>query len=100
MFRRFADSILTAVAIVFAAVVGIIVSTLVFILKIIPKRDEQARRDAEARLVEAQAALAAKSAVRATDTATKIDNIEKTAAGQKAEDSVDLANRFIVDEMK
>lgn len=97
MFRRSIDSVMTFLAILVAAIVGIALAIFSFATVILPKRDAKARKEADQRANEMKKAAEAAQAKRADEAKFVIADIEKKAEETKKQDSVALANDLLKD---
>lgn len=95
MIRKFVDSTLTAIAYGIATLVGVALAVAAFVWHFIPKRDKERKQEAARKAAEIKAEIQKAHEARATETKFVITEIEKKADGQRAQDSVALANDLL-----
>ncbi len=97
---KMADSIVTALCIALAFIVGIGAAVLTFSKYLIPKWRREEQAETERRVAGIKDSIQKSHETRTAKADQAVAVVKEQAAAQTAQDSVDVANQFIIDSMK
>jgi len=98
--REVGKSIWDTLTFVACLALGIGIAVATFVWYLIPKWKKEEASATARRFENIKAAVKEAKESRAAETAVKVAEVEKKADEQKKADTVDLANQFIIDELK
>jgi hypothetical protein len=100
MIKTALKSIGESISFVVCLILGILLAAGTFVWYFIPKWKKEEEADTARRFEKIRATVKEAHELRATETAQKVSEVEKKASEQKMQDAVELANQFILDELK
>ena len=97
---KMADSMVTALCIAIAFVVGIGAAVLAFTKYLMPKWQREEQAETERRVAGIKDSIQKSHETRTAKVDQAVAVVKEQAAAQTAQDTVDVANQFIIDAMK